>query len=267
MLPLNSWDRGLGFTWDFLRKARRKQIDANIASAMRDLKNIVEQQVLTRLSKETYTAVGSAGRSMPLAEGGTADANYIPLPVPERAAAFAYTHDHIISTGSATITQALLQVQVANLWEHGYDAPFDLVISSADVSSWTNTTNVTGWTTKADALIQFGLAVDVANVDQGCVGAIQTDYGSVRVRVSGRIPTTYWFLWKSFGPNDPRNPVAIRYNEQFGPGAILMKGDHIREYPLEDAILFLEMGFGINNRVGAVAAINSAGGYADPTIT
>ena len=265
MLPLLAYDRALGWTWDFLRKARRPQIDADISSAIGDLRDIFQKRVLTRLFKETYDAVGASGRSMPLADGGTADANYVPLPYPERAAAFAYTHDHIAPHNG--ITQAFLETEVKNVWEHGHDAPYDLLVSQADIASWTNTTNVTGFVPRSDPMIRYGMTADLANVDASYLGVVDTKYGACRLRVSGRIPTKWWSVYKSYGPLDQRNPLVVRFGIDYGAGATLLRGDNIREYPLEQAILFFEFGVGIRDRVGAVASYNDAGGYADPTIT
>jgi hypothetical protein len=259
-------DRGFGWTWDFLRKARRAQIDADIASGMTDLRDIWQKSILTRLFKETYTAVGSAGKSMPLADGGTADTTYVPPLDPTRSSsAFLYTHDHIKPVNG--ITQALLETEVANLWEHGVDGPFDLLISLADVSSWANTTNVTGWIKRADGLIRYGTTVDLAEAGGDYVAVIETSaYGTVRVRASGRVPTTFWALYKSYGPLDSRNVIAIKPSSTYGIGAVLLAGDHVRQFPLEKAFLFTEWDMGSSNRVGAVVAKNTSGSYADPTI-
>ncbi|MFA6046183.1 MAG: hypothetical protein WC718_14460 [Phycisphaerales bacterium] len=265
MLPLEGFDRGIGWTSDFLRKARRAQIDADIASAIRDLKDLWQQKLLTRLFKSTYTAVGSAGRSMPLADGGTADSTYVPLPRPDRAAAFAYTHDHIHNLNG--ITQALLETAIGNLWEHGYDAPFDLVVAAADIASWVNTTNVTGFVAKASGLIRYGITADLAQVGADYIGVIDTKYGEVRVRASGRIPTTYWAAYKSYGSLDARNPLVVRVDPEYGPQAFLKSAAAQMVDPLQEAIIYVEFGVGVQDRVGAVAYINSAGGYSDPTIS
>lgn len=266
MLPLLGYDRALQWTWDFLRRARRAQIDADIAAAMQDLKDIWAQKILTRLFKSTYDAVGSNGRSMPLADAGVADANYIPLPYPDRGGTFDATHDHIHHY--AAINQANLETVVKHLWEHGYDAPFDLLIAQADISSWTNTANVTGWIPRADPTIRYGVTADLANVDPSYLGVIETDYGAVRVRASGRIPTTYWAAYKSYGAMDQRNPLVVRVDPAAGETICrLLSGDHIREYPLENAILFAEFGVGVQNRVGAYAAKIDGAAYTDPTIS
>lgn len=264
MFPLVAYDRGLGWTWDMLRKARRAQLDADIASAMRDLRDIWQQKILTRLFKSTYDAVGSSGRSMPLADGGTADANYVPIAVPDRGGTFLYTHDHIHPYNG--IVQAAVEEAVARLYEHGIDAPYELLIAYADIASWANTTNVTGWIPRADPLIRYGMTADNANISDDYIGVIETDYGVCRVRACGRIPTAYWAVYKTYGAMDQRNVLRVRLGD-FGQGAVLMRGDHIREFPLEEAILFAEFGVGVADRIGATVYLNTAGGYTDPTIS
>lgn len=259
-------DRKLGWTMDALRKARRSKIDADISSAIEDLRNMWQQTILTRLTKSTYTAVGSAGKSAPVADGGTADSTYIPPFKPERAAAFAYTHTHLQRLDG--ITQANLETLVAHLWEHGADAPYDLLVAQADMSSWSNTTNVTGWIKRADGLIRYGTQTDLANVDDGYLGVIETSsYGPVRVRATARFPTKYAVLYKSYGALDARNPIKIKPSASYGLGAVLLSGPNIQRYPLENAILTSEFEIGIGDRVGAVLLYNhTSASYVDPTI-
>lgn len=266
MLPLISYDRALGWTWDYLRNARTAQLDANIASAIQDLTNIWQQKVLTRLFKGTLDAVGASGVSVPLADAGTADSAYIPPNHPDRASAFAYTHDHIHYQNG--ITQAFLEVAIANLWEHGHDSPYTLLISQTDVASWSNTTNVTGWIKKANGLIRYGTQTDLAAVENMYIGAIETSaYGDVQVIASARIPTLFWAVYKSYGPLDARNPLAVRQSPDFGIGAVLLSGKEfpITKFPLEGAILFTEFGVGVGDRVGA-ATYKAAGSWTEPTI-
>lgn len=265
MLPLYPKDRAFAWTWQFLSKARRAQIDADIASGMADLRNLYHKAILTRLFKSTYDSVGT-GKSCPIADGGTADSSYVPPQNPDRATAFAYTHSHLGRLSG--ITQANLETGVAHVWEHGFDGPFDLLVAQADVSSWRNTTNVTGFVANRLPLIGYGSSETLADAGPDVVGVIETAYGPVRVRASARIPTKYWAVYKSFGPVDARNPLKIRYNPKYGIGAILLAGDHIRQYPLENAILYTELGVGVADRVAAYVCYNeSSGSYTDPTIS
>jgi hypothetical protein len=258
-------DLMLSWTHDFLRKSRRPQIDASITAALQELRNMWTKTILTRLSKSTYTAVGS-GKSMPVADAGVADSTYVPPNFPDRATAFASSHTHLLRLNG--ITQANLETAVAHLWEHGYDAPYDLLISQTDAGAWSTVASVTGWVKRADGLIRYGTQTDLANVDDGYLGVIETStYGPVRVRASARIPTTFWFVYKSFGTLDERNPLTVVPSPTYGLGGVLLAGDHIRHYPLENAILTAEFSIGVKNRVGAVLVRNdSSSVYTDPTI-
>ncbi|MFH0938253.1 MAG: hypothetical protein V1899_03095 [Planctomycetota bacterium] len=267
MLPLIGYDRMLDWTWDYLRSARSAQLDANVDSAIADLKDKFQNAVLSRLFKGTYDAVGASGKSMPLADAGTADSAYIPVNRPERASAFASSHDHIAPYNG--ISQAGLEAAVANLWEHGYDAPFTLLIAQADTGSWSNTTNVTGWVKRGATLIRYGTQTDIAAVDSQFIGAIETSvYGEVQVIANARIPTAFWGVYKSYGAGDARNPLKIRQSADYGLGAVLMSGRQfpIKQFPLEGAMLFLEFGVGVADRVGAAVYKNTAGAWSEPSI-
>jgi hypothetical protein len=264
MLPLLPFDYKFSWTWDMLRKARRSQIDNDISAGLEGLKNRWQKSSLTRLVKSTYDPVGS-GRSLPLADAGTADSTYIPVAKPERGGTFLSSHTHFKFLSG--ITQANLETALLSLWEHGFDAPYDMLISYVDIGAWSTVANVTGWVNLVSPGITVGSATAVASLtDSTYIGAITTKYGAVDVRASGRVPTGYWAVYKSFGNQDSRNPLVIRESPDYGTGAVLLAGDHVRQFPLENAILFTEFGVGVQDRVGAVVVKNDAGSYTDPTI-
>ena len=66
-------------------------------------------------------------------------------------------------------------------------------------------------------------------------------------------------MYKSFGAGDSRNPMKIRVGD-YGLGAVLLAGDHVREYPLENAILFTEFGVAqqTQDAGGILAAVGCA---------
>jgi len=266
MLPLKAYDFQFGWTWDMLRKARRAQIDADIAMGIAEARNIWQKTILTKLFRSTRQSVGSSGYDMPFCDGGTADPSYVPPYRPDRGGIFTSSHTHYLALNG--ITQANVTTAVEHLWEHGHDGPYDMLVSRSDISSWTNTTNVTGYIRRPDPLIQYGQDTDVAKVDAEYLGVINTDYGVIRVRACGRIPTTYYALYKSYGPMDERNPLKVRRSTQFPLGVILLAGDHIRQFPLENAILFFEFGVGCGaDRTAAVLCQNTSGSWSDPTIS
>jgi hypothetical protein len=273
MLPLKMSDRAMGWTVDFLRQARRAQVDADVSSLVEDAVDIYEKRVWTRffkLEEETgkNLGLGATGVSVPFADGGNGTIDFTPIPRPDRMInAFSTSHTHYLVLNG--VTQANLETAVAHLWEHGYDAPYELIVSLADLGDWQNTTNVTGFRPKADAIIQYGGLDDLALVDSAVYqGAVLTKYGSVRLYANGRLPTGYWSVTKTFGQGDARNPLKVRYDEVYGFGVKLIV-NQVTLYPFTAAIGQFEFGVGVgDDRVAAVLVENdSTGTYATPTIS
>lgn len=266
MLPLWAKDRAFAWTWDFLRKARRFQIDNDISSGFIDLRNVWRQSVLNRHFDSDAETVGTSGKSVPYADGGTADSTYVPPNMPDRASAFASSHDHFLRLNG--ISQANVETAVLHLWEHGHDAPYDLLVAEADIASWTDVTSVTGYVPRADPLVRYGNQTDLAGVADDYIGVVETEHGSCRLRSNARIPTKYWSVYKSYGNMDQRNPLKVFPSPQYGLMCVLLAGDHIREYPLENAMLFFEYGCGIGEDRTAAACVynHTSGDYVDPTI-
>ena len=273
MLPLKMSDRAMGWTADFLRQARRTQIDADISSLVEDAVDIYEKRVWTRFFKiqeETGKSLGlgATGISVPFADGGIGSVDFVPPPRFDRVInAFTTSHNHYLSLGG--ITQANLETAVAHLWEHGVDAPYELIVSLSDLGDWQNTTYVPGFRPKADTLIQYGGLDDIALVDSEIYqGAILTKYGSVRLYANARIPTGYWAVTKSYGSGDARNPLKVRYDEMYGFGVKLIV-NQVTLYPFTAAIGQFEFGVGVGaDRVAAVLVENdSSGTYDTPTIS
>lgn len=272
MLPILKQDRKLGWTQDFLEEARTSQLEADIASVAEDGVNAWEKAILTRFFKmeeETGKAygLGSTGYSVPFADGGGGTIPYTPVANPSRMInSFAATHDHFLRLSG--ITQTNLETAVGHLWEHGHDGPFELLVALADVGSWQNTTNVTGYKSKADANIMYGSSTDLAQVSDAYIGGVQTKYGFCRLVANGRIPTGYWGVTKSYGAEDQRNPLKIRWDDMYGFG-FRLEVNNVGRYPLQGAIAVTKFGVGVGeSRTSAVCVENdSAGDYASPTIS
>lgn len=271
MLPLRHKDYKLGWTSDFLREARQIKIDEAIGNMANGLLDEIEKMALTRLFKFEEESgrrfgLGATGVSVPFCDGGNSSVSFIPKPYPDRAAPFAASHNHYLRLDG--ITQANLEAAVGHLWEHGVDGPYELLISQSDVSDWTNTTNVTGFKEKAQMFINYGDETTLAGVGEEYIGAITTkQYGTVLVRPTARIPSGYWAVYKSYGRNDPRNPLWSRWDEVFGQGPQLVIAN-VSLYPLQGAIGEMKLGFGVGpDRTAAVLVENdSSGSYATPTI-
>jgi hypothetical protein len=213
--------------------------------------------------------LGSTGYSVPFADGGNGTIDYVPTPRADRLInAFTTAHDHFLRLSG--ITQAHLETALGHLWEHGVDAPYELIVSLADLGSWQNTTNVTGFKPKADAIIQYGGLDDLALVESEIYqGAVLTKYGSVRIYANARIPTGYWGVTKSFGQGDMRNPLKVRYDDFYGSFGVKLVASNVSLYPFTGAIAKFRFGVGVGeSRVAAVVVEDdSSGTYATPTIS
>lgn len=269
MLPLTVRDRKLGWTYLYLLNAPRYQLDADIAGLIDDTRTAFEHVVYTRLFKleeESGPAfgLGASGVSTPFADGGAGTVAYTPPPVPNRGGTFAANHSHYLRLDG--LTQANLTTAVKHLWEHGHDGPFELIVALADLATWTSKTAFPGYAPKADPLLVYGADTARARLDDAYIGGISTDYGVCRLTASGRVPTGYYAITRSYGPLDPRNPLRLRYDATFGFGARLVSS--AGQFPLHEAIGMLMFGIGVGpDRTAAVLVKNAANGnYTTPAI-
>lgn len=274
MLPLRVLEKSLGWTRRYLERARRQDIDDDIAAFFQAARNTFEKALFNRLFKlEEETGVnyglGSSGVSVPFADGGNGTIAFTPASNPARGLTSpAATHTHFLRLDG--ITQANLETAVKHLWEHGIDGPYELLVSLADIASWQNTTNVTGFKEVAQDLITYGSASDLARADASIYsGLVATPYGVALIYATGRVPTGYWGVTRSAGQNNRDNPLVVRYpNEGLMQGfGVRMYSESAGAYPLQEAVMDLNMGVGVYNRVAAVLVENdTTGDYATPTI-
>lgn len=269
MIPLKSFDRKLGWTWDFLRKARMKQIESDIAGAIYDVKDNFQRLSLTRFFSTAYNTIATAGIDAPLVDGTTASLSYQPPSYAGKT--FATSHSHFDRrTDDATGRAAALNAGARHLYEHGITPPYIAVIPEADIADFAA---LTGWF-KRDYGIQYirtdsGANFGVMSMSEQFVGGFESEVGLVYVWASPRIPTNYLGMYKSYGINDPRNSVLIRGDKQYGAGAVLLPAQALMQHPLQEAYILHEFGPGISEgRLnGYCCYFASSGDYTVPTIS
>lgn len=265
MLPFKVWDRAMGWTRDFFRKARLSQIEADIAQAMQDMRDNWERRIWQAFFTMEASAIGTAGYSLPFANGGVTDTVWIPPPY--GGATFLASHDHyFVAADSGAGRLASLTTMAETLAHHGHVAPYDLVIPSADVAAWTA---VTGFIGAARAEIAFGSTTNLANVDEMYLGVFNTDYGVVRVYVLTRLPTDTSAMFKRYGNGDTRSPLIVRTDPDWDGGQVVLSAaDGTVLYPLEKAIMQHGFGVGVRDRTAAAfTTYAGSGDYVTPTIT
>ena len=266
MIPLKRFDYTLGWTADFLRYARRGQLDADIQDALYGVVDNAQRSILTRFFTTTENQMGSSGYDVPFVKGA---GTVLFTPPPYNGQTFANTHTHFDrQTTSAQATT--LKAGAKTLWEHGITGPYMAIIPFADITTYTA---LTGWIkpqrgieyVRTDSAANFGvLPMD----DQAFIGAFETDNGIAYCWASPRLPTNYLGMYKSYGTNNPNNPLALRYAPDFGAGPVLMRSPAFRMTPLEQVDFWHDIGIGMNNRLNGYACyFNAAGSYVDPTIS
>lgn len=266
ILPRRVWNRTLGWTLLYLQRARPAKIDADIRSAMIDIRLHFQKRALQQFFRSTAVTVGSTGKSVPLADGGTADASYVPYTSP-RGATFSSSHNHFLRQ-SATLSNDSVDAAVLTLWEHGHPAPYTAIIPQADIATWKALTNFrapswTGLNYMSNTTIRAG----ITGIEEDIVGYYESPYGLVQLWATPLLPTNYYGIFKAYGQGDPRNPLRMYVNPDIGLGWNVAPGLYINA-PQFMGVLMAEFDFGIGeDRTNGVASyLNASGSYVDPAI-
>jgi hypothetical protein len=267
MLPLLSFDRALGWTWDYLRKARLTQIQADIADAIKDARAKYRVQILTRMLQRgddsgVANGLGATGYSPGFC---TAAANTeVDFRPPDfEGTVFDSNHEHYVSISGGKFTAAVFSDAYDELIEHGHEPPFDFVIGLSDKAE---VEGLTGFVKVKDPLVDLGDDTASARLNAGeYIGTIS----SFRVKVVRAMPRYWGFGYKSYGPNSQRNPLRIRLQKgqtrpqirafpdpRSGAGAA---------YPLQYMMLFTEFGVGVADRTAATPRYVNSATWADGT--
>lgn len=266
IIPRRVWDRTLGWTLLYLQRARPAKIDADIRSAMTDLRLHYQKRALQQFFKSTRVQVGSSGYSVPFADGGTADSTYVPYTSP-RGSTFLSTHSHYLRQ-AATLSTTSVDAALAHLWEHGHDAPYTLIIPQADIATWQGLANyrAPAW---ADLRYMSNTTVraGITDIMGDIFGYYESPYGLARIWATPLLPTNYYGAFKPYGEADPRNPLRIYFNPDIGLGWNVAPGLYINA-PQFMGVLMAEFDFGVGeDRTNGVAVyLNASGNYVDPTI-
>ena len=110
-----------------------------------------------------------------------------------------------------TFTAAVFQDIRAEMREHGHMAPYDVLIG---ISDETTVRGLTGFVPVAQQQVAYGTSVSLATFQAEddersgsyYIGIIE----DCRVRVVPGMPQYYGFGYKTYGMNNPRNPLRVR---------------------------------------------------------
>jgi hypothetical protein len=275
MLPLIAYDRGLGWTWNYLRQARMSQVQADIADAIKDTRDQFRVALLTRLLKRgddsgATNGLGSTGLSPGFATAA-ASTGVDFTPPAYGGNTFTSDHEHYVGIAGGAWTNAVFEDIKQELREHGHEPPYNVLVGP---TSETQIKGLTATIEVASSVVQYGMAQDLARIGGDAVtpGAypIGVNNDSIIWVVAG-IPQYYGVGYKSYGPNSQRNPLRVRLQKGQTTPMVTAFADPRSgagaAYPLQYMMLFMEFGVGVGDRTAATPRYVNNTTWADGTPT
>lgn len=264
MIPMRDYGGGLGWTSLALRRASMANLDLAAATIIERAGVTWRKRIFERLFSNAAQRVGASGISMPLADGGTADSEYVP--VSWEGFEFDNTHNHYFrETDDAAGRTAALKEMVETLRHHGIMGPYILCIPEEDVALWMAQPEFT----RSEKAALLTAAIDVRAVvpdPELYIGVFETDRGWGYVYPTNRVPANYAGMFKPYGFGNINNPLVVRYESGF-PLGLTIEGQVII-FPLQEAQTMFTFGVGIGNRLnGALVYFAASGPYVVPTIS
>ncbi len=273
MLPYEEWDRALGWTYDYLTKhARMDQIEADIADAIKDAKDLWRQRLLRRLLKRG----DDSGQALGLGTGGlspgfataAASTGVDFTPVNFGGNVFTSDHEHYVAVAGGWSANVFKDIK-AELREHGHSAPYAVMASPLDEET---IKGLTGFVPVAQANVNYGVNTSLATVP--------TEIGTEGVYAIGTIeectvwivpgmPQYYGFAWKPYGPLSQRNPLRVRLWKGMSRPTLMAANDPRNgspAHPLQYLMIKLDFGVGVGqDRTNGTARYNNNSTWADGT--
>lgn len=273
MLPLRKWDRALGWTWDYLKDARMDQVRADIALAIQDVRDKWRTQILGRVltrgdDSGVFYGLGTSGYSPGFAT--TAASTSVDFVPPTwGGTAFTSTHEHYVGISGGAFTVAAFQDIKAELREHGHQPPYDVLIGQADE---TTVRGLTGFVPVAQQLVAYGTTTSLATFGAEPDDINGTYYIGMledcRIRVVPGIPQYYGFGYKSYGANNPRNPLRVRLERgRSRPTFYAMTDPRAGNAttPIQYLMFYGEFGVGVGDRTNGTPRYVNNTTWADGT--
>ncbi len=275
MLPLLPYDRFLGWTWDYLRKARMSQIQADIADAIKDARDLFRVRFLTRLLQRgddsgSAKGLGASGLSAGFATAAASTGvDFIPPTV--GGTSFDSSHEHYVPIAGGAFTAAVFQDAKDELREHGHEGPYEFLIGP---TAETTVRGLSGFVAAPSvAGIQYASTTSLAQLDQMAdangnyyIGVLE----DFRVRVVRGVPQYYGVGYKSYGPRSQRNPLRVRLQKgASAPQVVAMPDPKAGNgtSPLQNLMLFTEFGVGVADRTAATPRYVNNAAWSDGTPT
>jgi hypothetical protein len=271
MLPLRKWDHMLGWTTDYLEEARITDIEADLSLAIEAAGNRWRMSLLQRLLKRGDDSGAVNGLSATGLSPGfaTAAANTGVDFIPPSYAGIKFTdaHEHYAPDAGGAFTLAIFQDAAAELREHGHEPPYEFLISPADETVVTAISP--GFLSVNEALVNAGILAAQVNFSGATVNG-KRPIGAIsdfRVWVVPGMPDNYGFGFKSYGPNNPRNPLRIRVPAGMTTPRLMLIRDSFNPgiVPVQNLMTQIAFGVGVGDRTNGTPRYVGGAAWTDGT--
>lgn len=283
---IDLWKRGdaIGGTEDFFMDARQSDITSTLSQIMLAGRNSWEIDVLTRLTNNSSNQLPGNGSGYDVGMcDASANVTYAPLSFNGKN--FTTTHTHYIGydSGSSKTFADVFDGLALTITEHGHQPALKAIVSESDVTTIRALTNYIkpvdvqwdrGGLTSGNIYREDGQTAGQPEVGPRYVGGYDSNYGRVLVYASNRLPTGYVTMWKPYGVNDPRNPIAVRIHPKIGFGFYIAEiPSNIATWPVKTIEVYNRYGVGSNGNgayprtAAATGYLVSGGVFVNPTIT
>lgn len=270
MLPLEDWVYPLGWTWKYLEKCRRKQIEADIQGFIDGARNKFQIALLDRFFQSAddsgeHRGLGAAGYSPGFAhDEASTEVDFVPPDY--NGQAFANSHEHYNANDGHTAAdwETAIEDMASEISEHGHAPPFVLMCAAEDQATIMGLTN---FRERALPEIAYGSAIDLAKVSDLFFGLVSTPDGSMLCAWSHRIPQYYAGAFKAHGLRSSNAPLAVRYTDSHPLVVDILADKRYRQFPIEQLLGYSEFGVGVKDRTNGVCYYMNSASYSDPTIT
>ncbi len=165
---------------------------------------------------------------------------------------------------------------VKELIHHGYNGRFTSFVSLADISVYAGMTGFVKFVPSDVQTIGGSTSAPIYIATKELMGSPGEVFGFylsdlgpvVELRHSERIPTTYAWMGKSMGEDNPENPLALRVHPDYTFGMRVDPQVSRSMNPELDLILFKAFhGIGVNRRLNGVAGMGNSSSWVNPTIS
>jgi hypothetical protein len=275
--PFKWFDIAGRFTWQFLANAPASEVDSFANGVMEADSRLVFLRVMKTLFGNTR-GVNKEGQTVfPFYSGVAGD-----KPPTYKMQTFADSHNHFVTSGTATVTAPNLEALITLLEEHGYTRAngYNQVVMVAKaqgdtIRNFRSTAN--GGTGKYDFVPAQNTPVFLLPTNMRTEGAAPAGslngltvigaYGDATIIQEDYIPAGYMVAIVTGGEDNLSNPIAFRQHPTASlQGLKLVKGRN-PDYPLIDSFYVRGFGTGVRHRgAGAVMQVSTNPTYTVPTV-